>query len=297
MFFDTIRTPRGIVGLVLTALVVLVAALGPVFAPHDPAAFVDIPFSGPGPDAPWGTDVLGRDVLSRGLDGGWQLLLTAFAAGGVGVLVGALAGIAAGYLRGAWDGTIMRLVDVLLSFPALVLALLLMSIAGVNTWLIVLAVAVGHAPQVARVMRSATLNVSERDFVRAAELTGQPRWRTIVLEILPNLTSPLMVELGLRITYSLVIISSLAFLGFGQAPPAPSWGIMINENRMGLIVNPWSVVVPVLLIGCLTIGFNLLTDAFAEVAVGVRRSRRARADADAEGSAGAAETVREASDA
>ena len=163
----------------------------------------------------------------------------------------------------------MRTVDVILAFPQLVFALLLLSLLGPKLWLIVLAVGLSHAPQVARVLRSATLDISERDYVKAAELQGMRPARVMVKEILPNLVSPLMVETGLRLTYSIVIMAGLAFLGFGQPPPAPNWGYMINENRIGLPLNPWAVIVPAALIALLTIGTNTFTDAVARVAIGV----------------------------
>src|SRR5256714_1059150 len=142
---------------------------------------------------------------------------------------------------------------------------------GLASFVVLVAVGVSHAPQVARVLRSATLDLSERDFVKAAELQGMRPTRVMRKEILPNLVSPLMVEAGLRLTYSIVIIAGLAFLGFGQPPPAPNWGTMINENRVGLPLNPWAVIVPALLIAVLTIGTNTFTDAFARVAIGVDR--------------------------
>jgi len=141
----------------------------------------------------------------------------------------------------------------------------------VAVWLTVLAVGFSHAPQVARVMRSAALDVSERDFVKAVELLGVKRRKIMAKEILPNLISPLMVESGLRMTYSVVIIAGLSFLGFGQPPPAPNWGTMINENRIGLVLNPWAVIVPAALIALLTIGINTWTDAVARVAIGIDR--------------------------
>ena len=130
---------------------------------------------------------------------------------------------------------------------------------------------VSHAPQTARVLRSATLDISERDFVKAAELQGMRPIKVMTKEILPNLISPLMVEAGLRLTYSIVIIAGLAFLGFGQPPPAANWGTMIYENRIGLASNPWAVIVPAALIALLTIGINTFTDAFARVTIGVDR--------------------------
>jgi peptide/nickel transport system permease protein len=271
VLWSAARTPRGTIGLALASFVVLVAVIGPFVAPYAQDALVTLPFGKPSGQFLLGGDSLGRDVLSRVLDGGWVLLIMAASATALGIAGGAAAGMSAAYLRGVSDGIIMRAVDVILSFPQLVFALLLLSLLGPKLWLITIAVGVSHAPQVARVLRSATLDVSERDFVKAAELQGMRPARVMRKEILPNLVSPLMVEAGLRLTYSIVIIAGLAFLGFGQPPPAASWGTMINENRAGLPLNPWAVVVPVLLIAVLTIGTNTFTDAFARVAIGVDR--------------------------
>jgi peptide/nickel transport system permease protein len=263
--------PRGRFGLGVLGLVLAVALVGPFVAPHSSTASIVAPFADISRQAILGGDVLGRDVLSRVLDGGWVLLAMAAAATALGVTLGTASGIAAGYLQGRSDGIIMRTVDVLLAFPQLVFALLLVSILGPTAWLTILAVGVSHAPQVARVMRAATLDVSERDFVKATELLGVKRRRIMADEILPNLISPLMVEIGLRLTYSIVIIAGLSFLGFGQPPPAPNWGIMINENRQGLVLNPWAVVVPAILIALLTIGASTFTDAVARVTIGIDR--------------------------
>ena len=138
-------------------------------------------------------------------------------------------------------------------------------------WLIVLAVGLTHAPAVGRVIRSATLDISERDYVKVVELQGMRPVKVMASEILPNLISPLMVEAGLRLTYSIVIMAGLSFLGFGQQPPAANWGLMINENRSGLPLNPWAVIVPAVLIALLTIGTNTFTDAIARVTIGVDR--------------------------
>jgi peptide/nickel transport system permease protein len=265
------RTSRGATGLILTAFVVLVAVVGPLVAPHSPDALVTTEFAKPSGQFPLGSDFLGRDVLSRVLDGGWTLLLMAAAATALGVLAGALVGVSAAYLRGRSDGVIMRTVDVILSFPQIVFALLLLSILGPKLWLIVVAVGLSHAPQVARVLRSATLDISERDFVKAAEAQGMRPFAVMRKEILPNLISPITVESGLRLTYSIIIIAGLAFLGFGQPPPAPNWGYMINENQIGLALNPWAVIVPAALIALLTVGTNIFTDAIARVAIGVER--------------------------
>jgi peptide/nickel transport system permease protein len=214
---------------------------------------------------------LARDVLSRVLDGGAVLLGIAAAATVLGLGAGVILGIAAAYY-GRWtDGVIMRTVDVFLAFPQLVFALLLVSVVGPKLWLIVIAVGMSHAPQVARVIRSVALDVCERDYVKAVELMDTPARKVMFGEILPNLSSVVMVELGLRFTYSILIIAGLSFLGFGIQPPAANWGLMINENRIGLVVNPWAVVVPAALIALLTIGLNTFTDAVARASLGVDR--------------------------
>ncbi|MGP0035414.1 MAG: ABC transporter permease [Solirubrobacteraceae bacterium] len=267
-----VRTPRGAIGLTVAGLVVLLAIVGPWLAPHNPTLTVTETFGTPGGgNGLLGGDVLGRDVFSRVLAGGRTLLGMAAAATVLGVGLGVVLGVTAAYL-GKWrDGLIMRVVDVFLAFPQIVFALLLVSVAGSHAWLVILAVGISHAPQVARVVRAAALDVCERDFVKAVELYDTPSFRVMAGEVLPNILSVVMVELGLRFTYSILIIASMAFLGFGVTPPAPNWGLMINENRIGLVVNPWAVIVPAGLIAVLTVGLNTFTDAIARASLGVDR--------------------------
>jgi peptide/nickel transport system permease protein len=266
-----VRMRRTQVGLALTGLVVLTALAGPYLAAHSPTDFVDLPFARPHSGLPFGADNLGRDVLSRFLAGGRTLLALSVAATVLGVGLGTLLGIVAGYRRGWRDELLMRSGDVVLAFPQVVLALLFVSILGPRPWLLVVVVAAGHAPRVARVMRDATLAVVERDFVKAAEATGVRRWRIMAGEILPNTTGPLMVELGLRLTYSIGLVAALSFLGLGLQPPTPDWGLMINENRIALTVQPWAVALPVCAVAVLTIGTNLVTDGLARASAGVDR--------------------------
>ena len=263
------RTTRGLIGLALAGFVVAVAVIGPFLAPNDPNAFVTSPFADPSAGHPLGGDSLGRDVLSRVLDGGQQLLLLAALATALGIALGAVLGVYSGYSRGLADTLVMRGVDVFLAFPQLVFVLLLVSVAGANDVLVVVAVGLSHAPQVARVLRAVTLDVSERDFVHSVELNGVPSSKVMTGEILPNITTPLLVEIGLRMTYSVVVIAGLSFIGFGLPPPQPNWGTMINENRIGLTLNAWATMAPALLIAVLTIGMNTLTDALSRVALGI----------------------------
>ncbi|MGH3519736.1 MAG: ABC transporter permease [Haloechinothrix sp.] len=266
-----LRIRRTQVGLALTLLVVGVAFVGPHIAPHEVGDFVAGPYLREAPGTTFGTDNLGRDVLTRFLYGGQLLLGLSITATMIGVALGAAVGILAGYRRGWIDEILMRTADVLLAFPQVVVALLFLSILGPALWLIVMIVGVSHAPRVARVIRGATLGVCERDFVKAAEAAAVPRWRIMLGEILPNVTSSLMVELGLRLTYSIGLIAALSFLGLGLQPPTADWGLMINENRVALTVQPWAVVLPVTAIAVLTIGTNLITDGLSRASIGIDR--------------------------
>ena len=260
-------------GAALTALVLILVAVGPYVAPNSPVDFVGAPFDPPSATALLGTDILGRDVLSRVLSGGTVILSLSAIATLLGVAMGGLLGIGAGYFRGTADEVIMRLLDVLLAFPQTILALLFVSVLGSSFLLIAVLVGAIHTPQVARVIRAAALRVSGEDFVKFAKGIGASPLKIMTREIAPNVLGPLLVETGLRFTYSIALIAGLSFLGLAQEPPAANWGLMVNENRIGLLQNPWPVVVPITLIAILTVGINLLTDAYGRwVAGGAGRS-------------------------
>ena len=268
------RLGRTRIGLAIVGLIVAIAVVGPLVAPHSPTQFVAAPNSGPSADALFGADALGRDVFSRWLHGGLTVLWMAAAATAAGIILGVVVGLVAAYTRNWVDDVLMRGNDVLLSFPAIIFVLLGVAAIGPKLWLIVLTVGLTHAPRVARVMRGAGQEVVERDFIKAAEVVGEKRWRIITGELLPNVTSPLLVEIGLRMTYSIAIVAALSFLGRGLQPPAADWGLMINENRLAISVQPWSVFLPVLAIGLLTVGTNLVTDGVARAAIGLDRGNK-----------------------
>jgi peptide/nickel transport system permease protein len=272
---NALRLGRTKIGVAIVALLLAIAVFGPLVAPHSPTEFVAVPNTGPSSDALFGADALGRDVLSRFLHGGLSVLWMAASATILGVVLGVGIGLVAAYSRGWLDDVLMRASDVVLAFPQIILALLAVSAIGSKLWLIVLVVAVGHIPRVARVMRGAAQEVVERDFVKAAEAVGEKRSRIVFGELLPNVTSPLLVELGLRMTYSIGLVAAVSFLGFGLQPPSSDWGLMINENRLSITVQPWAVLLPVLAIGLLTVGTNLITDGIARAAIGIdRRAER-----------------------
>jgi peptide/nickel transport system permease protein len=259
------------IGLGIVVLMVAIALFGRFVAPHSPTEFVAAPNAGPSANALFGADALGRDVFSRWLYGGFTVLWLSTAATIVGIVLGTAVGLVAAYSRNWLDDVLMRGNDVLLSFPAIIFILLVVSAIGPKLWLLVLTVGLTHAPRVARVMRGAGQEVVERDFIKSAEVVGEKRWRIVFGELLPNVTSPLLVEIGLRMTYSIGIVAGVSFLGFGLQPPSADWGLMINENRLAITVQPWSVFLPVLAIGLLTVGTNLVTDGVARAAIGLDR--------------------------
>ncbi|MCW2850181.1 MAG: transporter permease [Marmoricola sp.] len=249
-------------GLGVTVLVVLFALLGPLLAPHGQNEVVGAPFT---KDGLLGTDYLGQDVWSRLLYGGKAVLLIAVLGTLFGMVFGVLIGVVAAYSGGWWDEVIMRLNDVLLAFPQILLALVVLTaVDQPRAWMIVVLVGVSHAPRVARLARGVALGIVSRDFVYAAEALGEKRSRVIVAEVLPNMNAPLLAEAGLRLTYSIGLVAGLGFLGFSTDPNAANWGQMINENRLALSTQPWAVLAPVLIIGLFTIGTNLMADGIAQ---------------------------------
>jgi peptide/nickel transport system permease protein len=259
------------IGLVLTLGLVAIALVGPFFAPHSPSEFVGVPYSGSTSNALFGTDNLGRDVWSRFLWGGRSVLALASLATLLGLVLGIAVGLVAAYSRGRMDDLLMRTTDVGLAFPQIMLALVAVATVGPKPWLLVVAIGLTTAPRVARVARGAALTIVERDFVLSAESLGESRARILLAEVLPNITSPLMVEASLRLTYAVSLVASLGFLGFGLQPPAADWGVMINENRLALVTQPWGAVLPVIAIALLTIGTSLVGDGLARATIGIDR--------------------------
>lgn len=257
------QQPRFTFGLAVTVLVVAFAIFAPFIAPYGENETAGPPYS---KDGFFGTDYLGQDVLSRVMHGGQSVLLISVLATALGMVVGVLIGVIAAYAGGWWDEVIMRLNDVLLAFPQILLALVVLTaLENPAAWVIVVLVGASHAPRVARVSRGVALGIVSRDFVVAAEALGEKRFRVIVAEVLPNMIGPLLAEAGLRLTYSIGIVAALGFLGFAADPGSANWGQMMNENRLGLATQSWSVLAPVLIIAIFTIATNLMADGLAQL--------------------------------
>jgi peptide/nickel transport system permease protein len=252
----------GLAGAVLLALVVLVALVGPALAPHSSTAILGPPGHGPASGAPLGLDFIGRDVFSRLLDGGRSTLLMGGAATILIYLVGIAVGLTAGYAQSFADPLLMRAVDVLLSFPALLVMLLLVTAFGGGPVVLVGAAALVLFPGVARIVRTATAEVMTRSYVEAAISWGERATAIMRREVFPNIVSPVVADLGIRFSWAIILIASVNYLGLGLRPPTADWGLMVSENREIISSNPLSVLAPAAMLALLVIAVNLLGDAY-----------------------------------
>jgi peptide/nickel transport system permease protein len=251
------------IGIALVAIVILIAVVGPWIAPHGATDYVNPPNSGPGDDSMFGTDHLGQDVWSRFLLGGRSILVLSALATTIGVLLGIVIGVLAAQSRRRVDEGIMRSVDVVLAVPPVLVALVAMTSVGPKPWLIVASVALATSPRVARVAHGAAVVVAARDFVETSECLGESRWHLMTVDLVPNISGPLLVEAGIRSTYSIAMVASLAFLGFTTGTNDPNWAVMVEENRAAFDAQPWGVLVPTAALVMVTLGTGLITDGLA----------------------------------
>jgi len=258
--------PRILIGLALLLLLVLLAVLAPWISPHDPIAVdADHARLPPGPGHLLGTDELGRDVFTRVLWGGRISLPVAFVAVGVGLVVGGLTGLAAAYRGGATDLLLMRLIDGILAFPALILAIALVAALGPSLRNAMIAIGIVQIPIYARLTRGQVLQIKSLDFVTAARALGASPVRIIGRHMLPNLLNPLIVQVSLSAAAAMLAEATLSFLGLSTPPPTPDWGFMINSAQSFLINGDWWMTLGPGLAICLAVfGFNWLGDALRD---------------------------------
>ena len=262
----------GVIGLGIVVFWVLAALLADLVAPFPPNATI-MPIAPPGADGPdgsvfWlGTDHIGRDILSRILHGARQVLLYAPLATFCAYAIGIPMGLWAGYRRGMIDEILSFIGNVILSFPVLVLYVIVIATFGASGLNIVIAVTFASAPGIFRIVRGLTLDLRSREYVFAAETRGEPTWRIMFIEILPNARGPLIVDSCLRLGYTVITIGVLGFLGLGLPPPDPDWGGMVNETRQMAMAFPWMAIFPCIAISSLVLGFNLLADGLREVSL------------------------------
>lgn len=264
-------TPRSFrIGLIILLFWVVVAVLGPFLVPYGPSQIsTGVPLSGMSWAHPFGVDQLGRDVFSRVVYGAHLVMLLSIIATSLGLLIGSFLGLLSGYLGGWFDEIVMRLAEALISIPFLILAMLIIAIAGPGLSgkpvLVILAVAVVYMPRITRMARAAALDIITKDYITIARLRGESAVSVVRREMLPNATGVLLVEFATRAGYAPVLIGSLGFLGFGMRPPTPEWGLMISEYRSLIFLSPIVVIGPGLALASLVIGLNLCTEGVARI--------------------------------
>ncbi|SEC37754.1 peptide/nickel transport system permease protein [Rhizobiales bacterium GAS191] len=266
-----LRSPAALVGLAIVLVFLFVSLFAPLIAPYDPLKTI-VPLQLPGAAAPdgghfWlGTDLLGRDILSRMIYGTRTVLLWSTIATASAFIIGVMAGLLAGYFQGVTDTAMSFLANALLSFPVMVLYIIIITSFGASGTNIVVAVSFGSAPAVFRITRALVMDVRERDYVAAAITQGEGHLAVMLREILPNVTTPLIADLCLRLGYTAITIGVLGFLGLGLPPPTPDWGSMAAEGKAMAIVFPHMVVFPCVAISLLMLGLSLLSDGLREAA-------------------------------
>lgn len=262
----------GSIGAAILLFWALVALFAPWLAPYSPTAQM-VPFAPPGAPTPdggtfWlGADTLGRDVLSRIIWGARTVLIYAPTATLLAYVAGIAMGLLAGYRRGWIDEALSRFSDVILSFPVLVLYVVVITTFGASGVNILLAVVFASAPGVMRIVRGLTLDLRNRDYVAAAQIRGESDWYIMLVEILPNARGPLIVDACLRLGYVTITIGVLGFLGLGLPPPTPDWGGMANDGRAMAMVFPHIALAPCIAISSLVLGANLLADGLRELSL------------------------------
>ena len=252
-------------GTVLVAVNLLLALAAPLltsYSPITPDGLAAV--EGPSPAHWLGTDSLGRDVLTRVLYGGRYALAVSLSAAAVAIVLGTVLGCLAAYRRGWFDEVLMRLLDAVLSVPAILALLVVVTALGSGGPVIVLAATVIYAPAVIRVVRAAAFSVVSLDYVTAARARGEGFWAILRREVLPNILDVVLVEFAMRCSWIVLLVSSLSFLGFGADPPTPDWGLMVSENRTLLTVTPLSTVAPIVALATLIVGLNLAADGIAK---------------------------------
>lgn len=254
-----------LLGFLTVVVLVLIALLAPVLAPHDPDdTNIRQRLRPPSVEAPFGTDRFGRDLFSRIIYGSRISLLIGFSSVALALMFGTVLGLAAGYFGGVWDMVISRVVDVLFSFPMLLLAIALAAMMGPGTENTIRAITIVNTPFFARVVRGSTLAVREQEYIHAAQVIGARHHRIILHHVFPNVVSPLIVQTSVTIAYAILTEASLSYLGLGTEVLTPSWGNILNEGRTYLQQAPWISVFSGMAIMVAVLAFNLLGDGLRD---------------------------------
>lgn len=261
------RSSKGLIGIMLVLAVVAIAVLAPVFVPAEFATQMDMRarLSPPTAAHPLGTDQLGRDLLWRVLLGAQTSIMIATLAVTISILLGLPIGIISGYFGGAIDNVLMRLVDTLLAFPALLLALTISAVLGPNVPNTIIAIGIAFTPFLARIIRGEALRVTQMLYVESARASGTTHRQMIVRHILPNIMPALIVQGTISLAFAILAEAALSFLGLGTQPPRASWGLMIQASRDYLDVAPWTALVPGTAVALTVLGLNMFGDVLRDV--------------------------------
>jgi peptide/nickel transport system permease protein len=268
-----------VIGLIIVLFWVFVAIFAPLLTPYAPT---DQDYKaqnlGPSSGHPLGTDSLGRDLWSRLIYGARVVLVmlpisenfwlpggTALWGVILGLIVGATLGLMGGYFGGWIDEVVMRVLDAMMAFPVILLYMIIIAAVGASATNVVLAIAIVGTPGIARLVRSLTLDIRTRDYIRAAELRGESPWYIMFVEILPNARGPIIIDAMLRVGYAIFAMGTLGFLGLGLPPPSPDWGSMVAKGRQYILAgSPWAALWPSVAIASLVVGLNLFADGLRE---------------------------------
>jgi peptide/nickel transport system permease protein len=259
------RSRVAVIGLSIVIFWILVAIFAPYITKHDPLA-QNAQAINQGPSSTYllGTDHLGRDIMARLAYGSRTILLLAPISVLASVVVGTVLGLIGGYFGGTVDEIVMRILDAIMAFPTILLYLIIIAAIGPSAVNVVIAITFVGSPGIARLVRSLTLDIRTRDYIRAAETRGEHPLYIMFVEILPNARGPLIIDALLRVGYAIFAIGTLGFLGLGLPPPTPDWGGMISEARKYIWTNPLGVLFPALAIASLVVGLNLFADGLRE---------------------------------
>lgn len=274
-----LHRPTAAFGLVIVVLVVMMALFAPLIAPYSPdeQMFDGLTLEGaplpPGAQFPLGTDTLGRDLFSRLLFGARTSLIIGLVANGIAVTIGLLVGILAGYLRGWIGNMLMRITDLMMAFPALLLAIVLAALLRPSLWIVAMVIALVNWVQVARIVYTETRGLAERDFILAERSLGAGHGRILFMHILPHLIPTAIVWGTLGIATTVLLEATLSFLGIGVQPPQPSWGNIIFESQSYFQSAPWLVFIPGAVILLTALSFNLVGDALRDILDPTQRGR------------------------
>ncbi|HEU4448827.1 MAG TPA: ABC transporter permease [Gaiellaceae bacterium] len=266
-----LRSKTFLAGVLVVGAWAVCAIFAPLVAPYDPlggnlAEEIGNRLQAPSLSHPFGTDQLGRDVLSRVIAGARDILTVAPLAALLGTVLGTIIGLLAGYFRGAVDEVIMRPVDAFLAIPPVIMGLVVLTALGPSKWALVVVIGILFAPIIGRTVRAAVLAERELEYVEAARLRNERSPYIMFAEILPNVSAPILVEFTVRLGYAVFTAATLSFLGFGVQPPAPDWGLQIQENYITINAGFWwGTLFPALAIASLVVGVNMIADGLARV--------------------------------